>query len=262
MPARPLTAPEREEIRAGIERREPDRVIAGRLGRHRATINAEINRNGGRAGVAATAAQTRADACRACPKDSKLEADPVLAAHVSARLEAKDSPMTISIELARGVHGFEAEISDECIYQAVYAHGRRGLRAGLHEGLHRRRRCRKHRVIGPPAPKTSPLGTFNLIGLRPAVAAERVEVGHREGDLIVGSFNRSAIATVFDRASRHLWLANFPEDHGADATHAALCEILDRIPAPLRTLTWDQGRPTCQYECRSVEWPYSMRAGR
>jgi len=37
--------------------------------------------------------------------------------------------------------------------------------------------------------------------------------------------------------------ADFPEDHGAEATLAALCEILDRIPEPLRcTLTWDQGR--------------------
>jgi len=47
---------------------------------------------------------------------------------------------------------------------------------------------------------------------------------------------------VFDRISRHLWLADFPEDHGAEATLAALFEILARIPEhPRRTLTWDQG---------------------
>jgi len=248
MPAQPWTAPEREEIRAGIERGETDDQVAGRLGRHRTTINREVNRNGGRASYSATAAQARADAQRARPKLAKLETDPVLAAHVTERLEAKESPMTISVELARGTHGLEAKISHECIYQAVYAHGNRGLRSGLHEGLHRRRWCRKHRVFGPPAPKASPLGVFNLIGLRPPVALERVEVGHLEGDLIVGSFNRSAIATVFDRASRHVWLADFPEDHGSDATLAALCEILDRIPAPLRrTLTWDQGREMARH---------------
>lgn len=170
MPAQPLSAPEREEIRAGIERCETDSVIAGRLGRHRATINAEINRNGGRARYTATAAQTRADSSRARPKATRFDADPVLAAHVTERLEAKDSPMTISIELARGTHGLVASLSHECIYQAIYAHGRRGLRAGLHEGLHRRRRCRKHRVFGPPAPKKSPLGLFNPISLRPGVA--------------------------------------------------------------------------------------------
>jgi len=49
---------------------------------------------------------------------------------------------------------------------------------------------------------------------------------------------------VFDRASRHLWLAEFPDGtHGATETLAALVEICERIPEPLRrTLTWDQGR--------------------
>jgi len=35
----------------------------------------------------------------------------VLAAHVTERLEAKDSPMTISIELAHGTHGLVASLS-------------------------------------------------------------------------------------------------------------------------------------------------------
>ena len=156
--------------------------------------------------------------------------------------------MTISIELARGVHGIEASISHECIYRAVYGHGRRGLRRGLHTGLHRRRRCRKHRRDTEPT-TTGPLGEFNLIVRRPDIAAERTEVGHLEGDLIVDAFNRSAIVTVFDRASRHLWLADFPEDHGADATLAALVEIIERIPEPLRhTLTWDQGREMARHQ--------------
>ena len=248
MPALPLTVIEREEIRVGIERCESDSQIGDRLGRHRCTINAEINRNGGRIGYSAVTAQRRADGARGRAKVPRLVADPVLAAHVTARLAAKDSPVTISIELARGVHGMSASISHECIYQAIYAHGRRGLRRGLHTGLHRRRRCRKHRyTAGEPVP-AGPLGEFNLIGRRPEIAEQRSEVGHLEGDLIVGAFNRSAIATVFDRASRHLWLADFPEDHGADATLAALAELLERIPPALRrTLTWDQGREMARH---------------
>lgn len=244
MPVEPLTASEREEIRAGICRGETDTEIARRLGRHRCTIGREIGRNSGRAGYTATGAQGRADAQRPRPKDPKLVADPALAAHVTARLVAKDSPMTISIELARGTHGVTAQVSHECIYKAIYAHGRRGLRAGLHLGLHRRRRCRKHRLSPGEAPaKPSALGLFNLIGLRPPIAEERSEVGHLEGDLIVGSFNRSAIVTMFDRATRYLWLADFPGTHGAPETLAAVGEILERIAPELRrTLTWDQGR--------------------
>lgn len=154
--------------------------------------------------------------------------------------------MTISIELARGTHDLVAKVSHECIYQGIYAHGTRGL----HAGLHRRRRCRKRRrQPGEPLPtKASPLGRFNLIGSRPPEAAGRSEVGHLEGDLICGSFNRSAIVTVFDRASRYLWLADFSESHDADETLAAVGEIIDRIPEPLRrTLTWDQGREMARH---------------
>lgn len=93
-----------------------------------------------------------------------------------------------------------------------------------------------------PPTKTGPLGLFNLIGLRPAIAADRRQVGHLEGDLITGSFNQSAIVTVSDRASRYLWLADLPEGHGTDPVLAALVELLDRVPVSLRrTLTWDQG---------------------
>jgi hypothetical protein len=93
--------------------------------------------------------------------------------------------------------------------------------------------------------KASPLGEFNLIHARPAT---RSEVGHLEGDLIIGSFNRFAIATVFDRASRHLWLAEFPAGHDADETLAAVGEIIDRVPEPLRrSLTWDRGRETARH---------------
>ena len=249
MPAQPLNACEREEIRAGIERGDTVTAIAVGLGRHRATISAEVSRNGGRDRYRATTAHKRAEKLRARPKPSVFERDPVLAAHVEARLEAKDSPMTISRELQAGVHGVTASVSHECIYQAVYAHGKRGLCRGLHEGLHRRRRCRKRRQPRGAEPATTgPLGEFNLIGLRPEIADERTEVGHLEGDLIVGAFNRSAIATVFDRASRHVWLAGFHADHGADETLAALVEILDRIPEHLRrTLTWDQGREMARH---------------
>lgn len=250
MPAQPLTAHEREEILIGIERSESSVVIGGRLGRHRCTISAEVNRNGGRGDYSAIAAQERAVRERARPKTAKLAGDPVLAAHVTTRLQAKDSPMTISIELANGVHGIVGSVSHECIYQAVYAHGSRGLAKGLHAGLHRQRRCRKRRLPkgSAPAVKAGPLGVFNLIGLRPQVAGARTEVGHLEGDLILGAFNRSAIVTMFDRTSRHLWLADLPEGHGADATLAALVEILERIPTALRrTLTWDQGREMARH---------------
>lgn len=239
MPADPLLLSDREEIRAGIERGDSDGVIAQKLGRHRTTINAEINRNGGRAGYTAAGAQQRADGCRGRPKVPMLVADPRLGAYVTARLEAKDSPKTISIELARGTHGVFAKISHETIYQAIYDPDR-GLRAGLHEGLHLRRRARKPRNQAPPA-STHSLGVFNLITARPEIAAKRTQVGHFEGDLIVGAQNRSALITMFDRTSRYLFLAKVHSKKADDVTRV-LIKLLKTIPPELRlTLTWDQG---------------------
>jgi IS30 family transposase len=152
--------------------------------------------------------------------------------------------MTISVELARGIHGLVGKVSHECIYQASYSRGTRGLVKGPHAGVHRRRRCRKHRgAPGETPPKTSPLGIFNLISARPEIAASRDQVGHLEGDLIIGARGASAIVTVFDRATRHVWLADPPGGHSAPATLAAVAEICERIPPRRRrTLTWDQGR--------------------
>jgi len=249
MPAEPLTLPEREEIRAGLAAELSLTGIAGRLGRHRCTISAEVNRNGGRNAYRATAAEKRAARERARPKVAKLVADPALGWHVTQRLLARDSPMTISIELARGAHAIVADLSHEAIYQAIYAHGRRGLPARVSGLLHRRHRCRKRRLPpGEPSSRRSPLGLFNPISSRPAVAAGRSEVGHLEGDLICGAFNASAIVTVFDRATRMVWLAGFTGRHDADATLDALTQILGRIePGLARTLTWDQGREMARH---------------
>jgi len=245
MPASPLTARERVEIRIGIERNESNVEIGFRLSRHRTTIGDEINRNGGRLMYCAVAAGRRSVVQRQRPKTFKLVADSALAAHVAKRLEQRDSPMTISIELARGIHGRTASISHECIYQAVH-NGERGLPAGCHRRLHLGRRHRKHR--GQTTPGSHSLGEFNLIHTRPAIADERREVGHLEGDLITGSYNRSALITVFDRASRKVWLADLPDGKRSNDVRVALTKLIRRIPKRLRrTLTWDQGSEMAEH---------------
>ena len=148
MPADPLSLSEREEIRAGIAAGESLTALAQRLGRHRCTVSVEVNRNGGRDAYRAAAAERRAVEQRARAKTPMLLGDQDLGWHVTQRLLARDSPMTISIELARGTHGITRSVSHETIYQAVYAHGRRGLPARAHRLLHRQRRCRKRR-LGP-----------------------------------------------------------------------------------------------------------------
>jgi len=245
MPGSALSAYEREEIRVGIERDESVRSIARRLGRSPSTISREVKRNDGRTRYRAATAQRRTDRRRARPKPFKVSANRALRDHVERRLVAKDSPTTIARELA-AAGGITGEtISPETIYRGVYAHGSRGLAAGLHRCLHRARRCRRHRHRGKePAPgRRSPLGVFNLITTRPVEVADRRQPGHWEGDLIIGAANASAILTLVERTSRFNLLGNLDDGYGADAVLACLVELFDRVPSGLaRTLTWDQGR--------------------
>lgn len=245
MPASPLTLPEREQILVGIERQQNDTTIALPLGRHPATISREITANGGRSRYRAHAAHDRAAQSRKRPKVPKIVADSALADVVARRLQAGDSPMTISIELARGIHGHVKKISHETIYHSIH-HDGFGLPRGLHRCLHLRRRNRKPRHR--KATNTNSLGTFNTIHSRPIVAWMRTEVGHLEGDLIVGKHNQSALITIFDRASRWVWLANV-KNKTADALDRALIRAFRRIPVEFRrTLTWDQGAEIAHHQ--------------
>lgn len=253
MSGRALSLEEREVIGVSIAAGRSASETAQELGRDPSTVRREIARHGGPKQYSALAADRRACRSRRRPKQSRLEADPVLASYIAQRLELRDSPMTISIELARGTNNVTASISHECIYQAIYQ--RRGLDRDAREGLHLRRRRRRHRHDRRVS--SHPLQNYRPISERPIIASERSEIGHFEGDLITGSYNRSAMITVFDRASRRLWLGTTP-NKSADAVHASLVELLDTIPTPLRrTLTWDQGSELARHlelaECCDID---------
>lgn len=251
MPGRRLVLEERVAIEVGIARGESATQIAREIGRPASAVTRELIRDGGRDRYCAVGAQRRADRDALRPRAAKLEAFPALAERVRAALEVeKLSPMVIAIGLRAqgGVEG--VTISHEAIYQAVYAHGRRGLPAGIHHCLHRRRPRRKPHCREARTPTTrGPLGSFTLIGSRPEEIWDRLEPGHWEGDLIIGKLCRSAVVTLIERQTRYGMLASLPEGHDATSVLAALVELLDRVPEPLRlTLTWDQGREMARHD--------------
>ncbi len=230
-----LDAEEREEIRVGLDRSDSFADIARSLGRPTSAVSREVKVNGGRTRYSAVRAGRRAARKRARPRPTVFQADPALAGRVAVQLAEKDSPMTIAI--AEG-------ISHETIYQGIYANGQRGLAAGLGRHLHRRHRHRKARPRGgESSKKASPLGLYKGIALRPEAAEGRGEVGHLEGDLIIGEAGASAVVTMIDRASSFAMLGSLEDGHTADEVASRVEMLLRRLPPEARrTLTWDQGR--------------------
>ncbi|MEP6563462.1 MAG: IS30 family transposase [Nakamurella sp.] len=225
--------------------------IAGQIGRSPATVSRELRRNGpapdGRGKYAPYAAQKRAELRARRPKGSKFD-NPELASLVQAKLCLKWSPEQISDHLAAVFPGRqEMQVSPETIYQALYVQGRGHLRADLHQHLRTGRAVRRPRrstVKGP----SGKIPDMILISERPAEVADRAVPGHWEGDLVLGSNCRSAIATLVERQTRFTMLVHLPDGHGAVAVRDGLLAAIKTLPEHLaKTLTWDQGTELAQH---------------
>jgi len=85
---------------------------------------------------------------------------------------------------------------------------------------------------------------MTMIADRPADVDDRVQVGHWEGDCIMGAGNRSAIGTLVERHTRFLVLIHVPVDQPtAQAIRDGICSAMADLPPHLRrSLTWDQGK--------------------
>ncbi|MBX7550466.1 IS30 family transposase [Streptomyces sp. tea 10] len=245
-----LSEDERIVIADLLRAKKSLRAIARELGRDPATISREVRRNRDpRTGkYHPFQAQRRASVRRARSKEGKIRRDPELKEFIQQRLDRRWSPEQICQAL-RAAFPDEPDrhLAHETIYQAVYLPHRGGLErtAGtLRTGRPARRRRRRAaqratRFIDP--------GT--LISQRPAEVADRAVAGHWEGDLIVGTANRSAIGTLVDRTTRYVKLLHLPDSHSSENVRDALLHAFADLPAGLaHSLTWDQGSEMSRHD--------------
>src|SRR4051812_44062270 len=188
-----LSADERETIGLEDAAGTGVRAIARMLGRDPSTVSRELHRNVSvkrpqryRPRLAQHKAEQRARR----PKPSKIAVNPALRERVQQHLLEQLSPEQIAARLRREFPDDEAmQVSHESIYRSLFVQGRGELRRELAKNLRTGRALRKprRRVDGRGGgPKD-----MVLISERPAEADDRAVPGHWEGDLILGTSNRS-----------------------------------------------------------------------
>lgn len=249
-PAR-LSAHEREEIRAGLERAESFTAIARTIGRSVSTVSREVAANGGREDYQAWRAHRRAAEQARRPKTPRL-AHPPLAAQVSTWLEAWWSPEEIANRLRIEFPDDPMmRVSHETIYQTLFVEGRGELRRELHRCLRTGRARRR------PRSRLETRGGIPdkvMISERPAEVDDRAVPGHWEGDLIIGAGHRSAVGTLVERTTRFVLLLHLPEGREAEKVNDAMKRAIAALPPELRrTITWDQGKEMSSHVAFTVD---------
>jgi IS30 family transposase len=235
-----LTVADREEISLGLRAGESFTAIAARLGKAVSTVSREVAGNGGRGDYRAWRAHQRARQQARRPKTPKL-ACPRLAATVTAWLRAWWSPQQIARRLLIEFPGDPMmQVSHETIYQALFVQGRGELRRELTRCL---RTGRVKRGSRQRPENTGRIPDMVMISERPAEADDRAVPGHWEGDLIMGTDNRSAIGTLVERTTRFLLLLHLPQGRTALSVEQAMRQAITALPDDLfRSITWDQGK--------------------
>jgi transposase, IS30 family len=249
-----LSFEERERISRGIAAGESDAEIARALGRHRSTVGREIRMCGlPRQYYRAWKAERKARQLTRRPKPTKLSRHPRLLAEVERGLLERWSPEQISTRLKLD-HPDDPEmrISHETIYQSLYVQSRGELRRQLTANLRTGRSRRRSRGRGPET--RGRITGMVPIAERPPEVDDRRVPGHWEGDLLIGAGGNSAIATLVERQTRYVMLAQLGTDRSTDRVIDALKHKIRELPDHLvRSLTWDQGRELAAHQRFSAE---------
>ena len=238
-----LSLLERERIKDLQQEGKSIRQIAAMMGRAPSTISRELRRNTvGAGGYLPHTAHRLSVKRRPRPKTARLSMPGSLQDYVVSKLAMRWSPEQIAYRLRKDhPHNREMHVCTETIYQAIYSHAKEQLRKELDRPLRRGRLRRKpRRSVAARTPRF--VDDMTLIRDRPESVDARQIPGHWEGDLITGSMNKSAIATLVERTSRFLILGYLPSGHDADTVRQSLATALGGLPSHLRrSLTWDQG---------------------
>ena len=217
------------------------------LGRHRSTVSREIRRNGTAQGYFAEPAQARYKTRRrACRPKGRLAYEP-LREYVAEKIaEQRWGPELVAGRLPVDYPDApRMRVCHESIYRAIYTTGHYldFLQGFLPQARPKRRKRGQGKTRrGSLIP--------NRVGIaeRPAAVEHRVELGHWEGDLVVGKGQDGFILTLVERTSRLLQAVKTETKRPAEVRQAVVEALLERPTSWVKTITFDNGSEFREHE--------------
>ena len=227
-----LTQAERYQIYAYRKAGLTQNQIAESMGRSPSTISRELRRNRGhrgyRPGKAHDLARRRAVRCRTRRRISAAQWR-----GIESLINQEWSPAQIA---KRADLEGSLRISHEWIYRYIALD--RATGGLLWKKLRRANLRRRHYHQGR---RKRHLIRFRVgIEQRPVHIENRQELGHWEGDTIVGKGRRGALVTLVERTSRLTRLGRLTRAD-ARSTSDTICNRLHQISARVKSITFDNG---------------------
>jgi len=244
-----LSLKERVIIQTLLEENKSKSFIAKKLSRSRSTITREIKKwiikPGDKYDASLADWNAKDDYLNKRNKD-KISTLPRLKTYVYKGLLKGWSPEQIAGRIKKD-HPKDPvmTISYEAIYNHIYSHRQARLNKKLikllpYQKSQRRRACASTK-------RGSKIKDQVSIEQRPLHIENREEIGHWEGDLVIGKGQKSAIGTIVERKSRYTCIVKLKDRKSATVRKQFVREFKAFDKQLTKTLTYDNGVEMAQH---------------
>nr|WP_243875348.1 IS30 family transposase [Lactiplantibacillus plantarum] len=236
-----LTIDQRETIFLMKNHGNSLREIASCIKKSGSTICRELNRNSDHDHYSPSKAQTKYQRRKSnCGRTSLLSQPQVFEVVIEHFCEDLWSPEEIANRLAVEKHA--VQISTTTIYRGIF----KGLfdylfKSGSPSAVRHLRHHGKFRHNKTYQEKRGKIPIPNKIHDRPREADNRLEIGHWEGDTVLGKSGRACVVTLVDRKSRYLLIGKASQ-RTAGAVTDTLSHLMKLWSGRSLTITPDRGK--------------------
>lgn len=237
---------ERLQISQFLNQRMTLRQIAAAMNRAPSSISQELRRQGqDYYSYNPYIAQEHAELRRAASRKGTKINGPLEEIVDLLLIEKRLSPEQISGYLQKHYPSNKLlHVCPETIYRHVY----KSSKAVFYIAALRRKR-KKRRPKGGSKARRGRIPNLVSIEQRPSEVNERDELGHWEGDLVIGKQHKTALGTLVERSTRYTIIVPFIDAKDAETVADGFSKALNDVPDFLKkTLTYDQGSEMCQHE--------------